>query len=280
MNRIQKIILFCGIGLLVIVALILSISPAMIFSPTYTITGKNYRRVDPDRVVVTTKTDFSSGEQLSKLPLKIGKWDGTDYDTAYTQKALNTNSVLMRLYEPDTFTQPLFLTIVQAETNASIHRIDMGCLVDQGFTLQENDEEKMVLSDFSQVSGEPIVTIPLHKVVATKQSTEGKIIERDLFLIFYVTGNRYYDNKITLIYVQGLVPITGGYSDTMQEEKGFLTELLPLLFQPTTSHRDDPLLIILYSLGIKGYVLIAILFLVPLSMIIYPVIKGKSRGKV
>ncbi len=275
-NRKQYYMMLTGIGILTIVVLILVSSPSAFFSPMVRVIGNDLNKATENEVSIATKTDFSDSEQVNALPYNIGKWHGKDYDTEELKKALKANVVLLRGYDPETFTQPLFLTIVQSKTDVSFHGTAY-CLTFQGYDIQEQSPEKLAITDPDWAKEGSSVTIPLDKLIATKSTKEGRIFERRLVLFFYVKGNQFNSDEIAMVQVQGLIPLEGGYEGTLNEEKAFLSELIPLLFEPAgASSQWHPVFRILTDLGTGGYVLIIFMLLVPLVLIVYPL--ARRRG--
>jgi hypothetical protein len=278
MNKRPQYMVFIGIGLLAIASLILLISPDMIFSPTVTVIGSNLNRASRNEVAVTTKTDLSP-EGIAAFPYDIGKWHGMDYDTTATQKALGASVMLLRGYDPETFTQPLFLTIVQSKSDSSFHAPDY-CFPSQGYEIQENTTETLLINNTTWAKDNSTVEMPLSKLVVTKNSREGEIIERRVVLFFYVKANQFYNDTITMVEVQGLAPIQGSYEGTLNEEKAFFSQIAPIMFQfePTTDSEWQPLIKILGDRGIGGYLVIAVMLLIPVGLMLYPGIRRRGRS--
>ena len=72
---------------------------------------------------VRTKTDFGSRGYMAEFPREIGKGTGYDYDTTKYVEKLGADIMLLRNYEPSTFTQPLFFLFLQADTESSFHSL-------------------------------------------------------------------------------------------------------------------------------------------------------------
>ena len=208
MNLRNRYWVLIGIGLLMIVVLVLLASSDMIFSPTITVIGSDFNKTRSNEISVKTRTDFSSPQQMNNLPYDIGKWHGRDYDTKAIVQSLGANFAIVRGYDPNTFTQPLFLTIVQSKTNSSFHTLE-GCLSLQGFEFQENSKDSLVMTGPNWTQGDASLTIPLNRLVITKTTPDGSIYERKLILFFYVKGNQYYSDLTTLVEVERLIPLPG-----------------------------------------------------------------------
>jgi len=276
MNKRSQYTVLTGIGLLAIALLVLLVSPSMIFSPTVTVIGSNLNKSTTDQVTVTTKADFSSEAQMKTFPLDIGTWHGAEYDTTATAKALNAPVLLMRSYVPETLSQPLYLVVVQSKTNSSFHAPDY-CYKFQGYELQENVVEYLTITDKSWTTGPNSMTLPMNKLIATKAGKSGAIYERRLVLSFYVKGNQYYSDEITMVQVQALVPLKGSYDGTLTQAKAFITEFFPMMFQPGSSVESKAVITTLAEKGAIGYAGIGFILLVPVAVIAYPFLRRKDK---
>jgi hypothetical protein len=275
MNNSKKNYTVIGIVLLVVVILLLLVSPNFFFAPVTKFIDTDLYSASADAAAVRTKTDFGSQNQMTAFPLSLGKWKGINYDTTDYIKRLGGDVMLVRQYNPKTFTQPVFFTIVQARTESSFHPPKV-CLTSQGYKIQEEGDEKVIVQDADWAKGSSSITIPLHKLVVTKNDKKGNIIERRLVLYCYVKGNQYYSDNITLIEVAGLVPINDDYGGTLGEAQEFVAQAMPLLFQPGQNNQWQPLIITMVNWGLSGFVLIVIALLTPLILLLIPLV-GKKK---
>lgn len=265
-----------GIGILIIVVLILVSSPSAFFSPMVTVIGNDLNKGGKNEVSVVTKTDFSDPEQVNALPYQIGKWHGKDYDSKDVTEFLKANVVLLRGYDPETFTQPLFLTIVQSKTDASFHGPAF-CFKSQGYLIQEEAADFLSIDDPTWVKDTSKMSMPLDRLVVTRNDKDGQIFERRLVLYFYIKGNQFNSDEVSMIQVQGLVPLQGAYNSTLDEEKSFLSQVIPLMFKPGDSGSQwHPLFMTLTEIGVGGYVALIVLLLIPLTLIVYPLIRRRG----
>jgi hypothetical protein len=252
----------------------------LIFSPTVTVIGTNLNKATSNQISVSTKADLNS-ERMIDIPKRIGKWQGVDYDATDTLQALGANFVLMRGYEPDTFTQPLFLSVVQSKTDSSFHGPE-ACFTDQGYQIQESGSDSFTVSNQEWSRENASITIPCNRLILVKKNSENKIYERSVVLYFYVKGNQFYSDDITMFEMQGLCPIAGSYDGTLIEEKNFLSQIVPLIFSPSNGTADEnmkPLFITLTENGFRGYVCIILALLIPLCLIIYPLIRYRVKAQ-
>jgi len=219
--------------------------------------------------------DFGSQEHMAAFPREVGKWQGYDYDTTKYVELLGADIMLLRSYEPSTFSQPVFFLILQAKTESSFHPPDI-CVRAQGGLVQETGDEQVTVTDASWVKGSTNISIPMKKLVVTKNAKDGTIKERRVMLFCYVKGNQFYSDTITMIQVEALAPIQGSYEGTLNEEKDFISQAIPLMFEPAKDNEWNPLVIVLIEKGIVGYLIIAALVLLPVAVMVYPRIKRKK----
>jgi len=266
MSKYKRGLTILGVALLVIVALLLLTSPGMIFSPVVTFIDTELYHSSGNEVSVRTKVDLGNPEHMADFPLKLGKWEGYDYDTTEYVESLGADIMLLRWYEPTTFTQPVFFLILQADTESSFHPPKV-CVQAQGGEIQEEGEEEVTITDPTWTKESETISIPLKKLVVTESSEDGDIINRRVLLYGYVKGNRFYTDTITMIQVEALVPLTGSYEGSLTEEKRFVAQAIPLLFDPETGTGGDPLFIVLIEWGISGYLIIAFMCIMPIAII-------------
>lgn len=268
MNKQKKSFLTAGIALLVVVVMFLLTSPNLVFAPMVTFIDTELYRSSGHETPVRTVTDLGSPEYMSTFPREIGKWVGFDFPTTEYLELLGADIIMVRIYEPNTFSQPVFFTIMQGNTESNFHHPKV-CVRAQGYIIEDEGEEEVVITNASWAKETPSVTIPLKKLVYTKNAEDGSVIERRVMLLCYVKGNQFYSDVITLIQVEALAPLTGSYEDSLNEEKEFLTEALPLMFEPSDESTWYPFYMALINWGITGYLIIAFMFIIPLAAIIY-----------
>ena len=264
-----------GIGILIAVVLILLTSPRLLFSPVVSFIDTELYRSSGNEAVVRTKADFGSQEHMAAFPRDIGKWVGYDYNTTKYVELLGADIMLLRNYEPSTFTQPVFFLILQAKTVSSFHAPKV-CIRAQGSEIQEEGDEEIIATEASWVKVPSSVSIPMKKLVTIKTSKDGKIIERRVVLFCYVKGNQFYSDTITMIQVEALVPLSGSYEGSLNEEKEFISQAIPLMFEPYEEGEWHPLVMVLMEWGIAGYLVIAFLLLLPVAIMVYPRIQRKK----
>jgi hypothetical protein len=264
-----------GIALFIIVLLLLLTSPELLFSPVTTFIDTELYRSSGNEASVVTKMDFGSQEHMLAFPRGVGKWEGYDYDTTSYVELLGADIMLLRSYEPSTFSQPMFFLILQAKTESSFHPPEV-CVRAQGGKVQETGEEKVIVTDASWVKGVTNISIPMKKLVVTKNTKDGTILERRIMLFCYVKGNQFYSDTITMIQVEALAPLEGSYEGTLNEEKDFIAQAMPLMFEPAKAEVWHPLVMQLIEKGIAGYIIIAVMLLLPTAVMVYASIRRKK----
>ena len=146
-----------GITILIGVVLLLLTSPELLFAPGVTFIDTELYRSSGDEAYVRTKTDFGSQEYMATFPQEIGKWEGYDYDATEYVELLGADIIVLRRYEPKTFTQPVFLLIMQAKTESSFHPPDI-CVRAQRYEIQEEGEFGRKVPRLDKISAILLVT--------------------------------------------------------------------------------------------------------------------------
>ena len=274
-HRRYDLVNLAGIVLFVLVLLLLLTSPGMLFSPVVTFVDTELYIASGNEAPVRTIMDFRSSEQMSAFPREVGKWRGYDYDTTKYVELLGADVMLLRSYEPRTFSQPLFFLVLQAKTESSFHPPDI-CVRAQGGEIQSMGDEQVIITDASWVKGSTSLSIPMKLLVVTQPNKDGTIKERRIMLYCFVKGNQFYSDTITMIQVEALAPLQGSYEGTLNEEKEFISQAIPLMFEPAKEKEWHPFGLQLIEKGITGYLIVAAMLLIPAAIIIYPKIKRKK----
>jgi hypothetical protein len=274
MNYQNRGFLIAGITLLTIVLLVLMASPGLLFSPMVTFIDSELNSSSANEISVKTITDFGNKEQVSAFPAKLGKWEGYNYDITEYLKLLGADIMLSRIYQPSTFTQPLFFHIVQAKTESSFHPPEV-CFAYQGYQIQSTDVVQVAARDASWVKSPTNITIPMKKLLVTKSSKDGQIIERRVTLFCYIKGNQFYSDAITMIQAEALVPLQGSDEGALAEEKDFISQAMPLMFSPGDNARWQPVLLVFTGWGTRGYLTLSILLVIPFLVMFYPKMRKK-----
>jgi len=278
MNNFSRKYFIIGVVVLTIVAIILMLSPGTLLSPMVTL-GTSLNTMSSNSISVQSKEDLSNPTVMSNFPKIIGTWQGYDYPVETYIAELQADAMLVRVYEPPTFSQPLFFNIVVSKTDSSFHS-PSGCFISAGYQIQAEAQENVTITDTSWIVNQSKVIVPLDELVVTKNNADGTINERRLVLFFYVKGNPFYTDSITMIEVDAVIPLQGSYDDFLNEEKGFLNQAIPLMFsQPSTENDYHPIFLTLVDWGVGGEAVIAILIIIPLTIIFYSFVKRRLTPK-
>ncbi len=262
------------LALILVVVLLLS-TPNLAFSPGVSFIDSELHRSTGDEAYVRTKLDFGSAEHLDAFPREIGEWEGYDYDTAGVKQQLGADVALLRGYGRPGLYQPIFFLIMQAKTESSFHPPAI-CRLAQGYKIQEQGKEQVVVTDSSWVEpSSSSMSIPVELMVSSKESG-GKVTERRVALYCYMKGNQFTSDAVTMIQVEALAPVEGPYDGILGVEKEFLATAFPFMFEPGEGEEQKPLAAQLAGFGIGGYFAIVFLLSMPLAIIVYPRIRRRS----
>jgi len=258
-----------GIFVAVGITVLLLSSSDLIFSSGITFIDTELNRSSGEEVYVRTKLDFSSQEHMTAFPLSVNDWIGTEYDSTRWKEDLGADIILLRGYVPRSFSQPVFLLIMQAKTESSFHPPPV-CYSAQGYEIQDKSKETITITETSWAESEGSKTVPVNKLVVIKESQEGDIIERRVVLYCYVKGNQFTTDTITMIRTEALAPIEDSYETSLINQKEFFNQAIPLMFEPAKQSEWHPIVMEMVDWGIGGYVVLAILICIPLGILIYP----------
>ena len=268
MSFIRRYAVIIGLLILACVIVLLLSAPGPVFSSGVTFIDTELHRSSGDEAYVRTKMDFGSQEHMSGFPTEIGDWEGYDYDTKEDKDKLGADVILLRGYSSPGVYQPIFFLIMQAKTESSFHPPHI-CYASQGYKVQEEAKERVLLEEASWTEEPSSMWIPLARLVVTKEH-EQKVIERRVVLFCYVKGNQFTSDTITMLRVEALAPIDHPYDGILNLEKDFIAQAIPYMFEPAESSEWNPLVLRLVGLGAGGYCAIAFMLIVPLAIIVYP----------
>jgi len=258
-----------GLLCLACVLVLLLSSPQSLFSREVSFIDTEIDQASGGAVTVRTKMDFGDSEHVRAFPMEIDEWVGFAYDTAATEQAMGAAVILLRAYEKPTLDQPLFLVIMQAETNTSFHRPPV-CYAFQGYEIAEEGTETILVSDADWAEEGTPKAIPVKKLVVFKEQ-DGVVTERRVVIYYYVKGNPVISDTITMVQVSAVAPIDGSYDEILGEVKGFAALTLPYLFDPSADDNNGGILLLqLIDWGPGGYVVVILMLIVPLAIILYP----------
>ncbi|MDY6912230.1 MAG: exosortase-associated EpsI family protein [Chloroflexota bacterium] len=260
--------LILGLSVLVGVIVLLLSASTLFFTPGVTFIDTDLHISSGDEVYVRTKMNFGSTEHMKNFPMAIGDWKGYTYDSTAITEQLGADAVVQMGFVSPGMYQPLFLTIVQAKAESSFHPPKI-CYSAQNYNTQEEGDEQVSVTEAGWIEESSITSIPFKKLVVAKES-DGKITDRRVALFFYVKGNQFTTDEITMIRYEAIVPNEGSYEDILEREKQLAADTIPYMFEPASDENWDPVVLELAGWGIGGYFIIAFLLLVPVAIIAFP----------
>jgi len=244
-------------------------------------------------VSVLLKMDLSSSEQLKKLPTKFGDWTGRDDDVSSIEQFLEAGCLLIRSYSKPALVQPIFFLIMQSDFKSSFHP-PIVCYPALGWTIEEEGEETIPIADTTwahKPSAEwPSVTRNpesssyirdslLAKKLVVFKGTKDDIKERRVVLYFYLKDNQLISDRVTMMRVSALAPLSGSYDEILNIEREFISDIFPHLFEICEKKQDQMFIVHLAKSGVGGCLLLAFLFSIPLVILIYPRVRRPSVAK-
>lgn len=271
MSFYRRYSLFIGILLLACVIIALLSKPGTIFSQEAYFIDDEPFRASPDGVYVKTKLDLGDSEHMKSFPMQVGDWAcAAEYDSSYWKDYLEAEAVLLRAYQKNDLYQPVFLQIVQGQSASNVHK-PAACHESQGYTIVEQEDDTLLISDVSWAEEGTPVSIPIKKMVVIKES-EGEVTERRVVLYWYVEGNRIASNTVTIIEVSAHAPLEGSYDGILHETKDFAAQAIPHIFAPS---EEKTVLAQLINWGAPGYFIVLCLIGIPVVLAVYPRVRAR-----
>jgi hypothetical protein len=276
---------FIGLIMLTFVLTTLFSTPSMILAKSITSIGTELSHATGDELVVRTKIDFASNEHMQAFTPRIGNWTGMDYeDSERVKEALGADILLMRNYAQPRLVQPIDLLLMQSNNRTSFHP-PIVCYPALGYTIEEEGYEFVTLQNASWAAErwlerrDSVVspTVAVKKLVVTKQSETGAIVERRVVLYFYVKERPLASDTITMVRISALVPVTGPYESVVDLEKEFLCETFPYLFE--VREAEPRVIATLASGSLLDNVVLLLLLIAPVMVTFYPQLKTARRSR-
>lgn len=235
------------------------------------------RQLSPHARPVLTRMNLGDAGQLSTLPREIGDWAGFDYPTAELTESLEADVILMRGYTKPGLFQPMFLLLMHSRSQSSFHS-PISCYKNLNFQIEEEGIEPVHITDTSWAEKDPrkgkaLVelespyigdTLSVKKLILFREA-DGKIVERRVVLYFYIKEG--ISDKVSMVRVSALAPVSDSYDGVIEPVKELMNEVVPYLFEPRTEGRM--LIGVLADRGAAGYIILILLFSVPLGLIVY-----------
>jgi len=259
------------LALAVVVVLLLS-TPGFVFSKGVTFIDTELNESSGDETYIKTKVDFGSNEHIQSFPRQIGKWMGSDYETTKLKETLGADVLLMRAYVHPEYYLPIFLLISQSNSESSFHGVPV-CFRAMGYDVDSDIKDEILIPARYWVdTKEPTSdtsSIPIRRLLAHKESA-GSITERRVVLYWYIKGNEFTSDTITMIRVSTTAPVEGSYDSIVELEKDFTSQCVPYLFELSDDETEQTLIVQLANSGPGGYALIVLLLSMPLGIILFP----------
>ncbi len=276
MNFFRQYSLIIGLSVLVVICALLLSSSDIVFSSGVSFLDADLHNTSKGKIYVKTRIDLGKGEHIETFPTKIGDWVGYDEDTSVWEGKLGADVTLLRGYTTIGMYSPIHFLILQSESEYGFHPPRL-CYPAHGYTIQEDETEWVEITHPSWTEGNVNISIPLEKLVLTMES-DGELIERLVVLTFYLRGNQFTTDDITMVRIESKAPIVGSYEDVLNWEKALIREAVPVLFDPDVEKGWNPMVAELAEWGIGGYFLIVVLLGIPLGIIVYPRTKYGRRS--
>jgi len=281
MTFFRQYAIIIGFSLLAIAVVLMLSSPDIIFSKGVSVIDTDLSQSSKSDNYIRTKLDFGDNEHIKAFPRQIGEWEGFDYDTEDQAESLGADVLLMRGYTAPGLYVPIYFLIMQSKDRTTFHPPTI-CYPALGYTIETEEETEILVSgtEWAETYGDSVTA---RKLVVYKES-EGKVVERRLVLYFYVKQNPinpFTSDTVTMIRVSALIPTEGSYDSMLNVLQDFSAEAIPYMFDPydKESSGNQRIAVQLSESGVLGYLAMIALFLLPITIILYPWIRPQ-RGNV
>jgi EpsI family protein len=170
---------------------------------------------------------------IRAIPMQIGEWKAKDIHVSdHDYDILETRNLVLREYE-NSKGDSIGLFVIYSETNRRVCHPPVVCLIGSGVTVTKTSKETLSLSGQS---------LPVNRLLAgTGQSNQ-------LVLYWYMLGKEftgdYFTQQLRWVLKQAtgrgglggamvrvIAPVSGSEEETLDQVKGFIQELLPILTQ-------------------------------------------------
>lgn len=264
-----------GLFLLAGIIVILLSSPGVLFSEGVSFIDTEISLSSGVKTYVQTNIDFGDNEHVKAFPHEFEGWQGYDHDTSKSVDMLGSDVMLLRSYYKSGNYQPVFFMISQAKTESNFHAPPV-CYQAQGYNIEEEGKEDFTVSSAGWAADKSLspvsISIPVKKLVVSKEN------ERRIVLYFFIEGNQFTSDTITMVRVSSIAPVEGSYDGVLQLEKEFIAQAFPYMFELDEQSDNQNILSQLTGAGLPGYAAITFIFAIPLAIIIYPQISRKKES--
>ena len=240
---------------------------------------------------VRVKVDFGKQANLDDFPHIVGNWTGVNESTEGLKEQLGARTIIKRAYHLETPFQPVFFLLMQSASTASFHPPTV-CYPALGYDIEEETKDIVYIKDTTWVDkwydqnyedlpewakeswekSPQFGEISVKKLVVTKQDST----ERRVVLYLYIKDNKITSHEISMIRVSVIAPPTGSYEAAADRAREFMGEVIPIIFEP--EEVDEKMFITRFAdMGISGYLIILLLFFIPVGILLYPALIARQR---
>lgn len=254
-----------GLVLLLVVVVLVSV-PNDILAMQATFIGTEIQYASGSETPVKTNMEIGDAEHLASFPKEFGDWLGLDREKWKLEDVVGADVLLVRTYINTAYYQVIHFVVVQGKEPSSFHPPPV-CYRAGGWAVEEESTEEVLVPDVSWSAAAEPVSITAKRLVAVKTS-DGEVQEREIALYFYVKG-RMFEDTVTMVQAFAEVETEGSDDDVLRELKGFVGEVVPLMFDPDDEY-DDTTLGVHLARSWGGRALMGALVLIPLGIMIVP----------
>lgn len=271
-----------GLVVLVLVVVLLVSSPGTFFAKGVSFIDTEIHGSADSGQFVRTQMDLSSARQMEEV-IQQTEWIGTPYDWSVLEQQLGAEILTAWICRHHSSPTVVWFLVIQSKDVTSFHPPPV-CYQALGYDIVEETTidipvsgEGWATEEIAEFMDDPNVytgSIRVKKLVVAREEN-GKPTERRLVLYYYLKEGRTANpGMITMIRVSAIIPNQGPYDEVLNLEKKIVADFFPLMFQPREGDRTLGAWL-LDEWGPLGGLTIAVMILIPVGFLIYPVVRTR-----
>jgi hypothetical protein len=254
-----------GLLLLLVIVVLVSV-PADILALQATFIGTELQYAGENETAVKTKKGFGGAEHLASFPKEFGDREGIDRSQWEPAENVGADVLLVRTYIRLGYYEVINMVVMHGDEPSSFHPPPI-CYRASGWEIEEEGVEVVPVSGEDWADAAEPVPIRMKWMVAGREAG-AEVREREVALYFYVKG-RLFEDSVTMVQVFADAPAEGAYDEVLAGLKGFMGEIVPLMFEHDEEY-DRTMLAAHLAESWGGRAIIGAVLLIPLGIMIVP----------
>ncbi|MCX9084243.1 MAG: exosortase-associated EpsI family protein [Candidatus Methanoperedens sp.] len=229
----------------------------------YTVADISYLYESKNRLLIRTAYEYSNKEDIRSFPMNLGNWNGSDFkysDSVYA--SLKADIFLSRAYSSGN--DIIWMDLINSKVGESFHSPEI-CL-EGSWTINNKSIVEFRIADPPN---------PFTRLYAYRLDINNNFNSQEQVMVYWFMFKRFGENDaVSMIRLSS--PVKENYNATFDSIKGFVEkELFEAMYESGKPDNITSAEYIIKEYGNKGVFAIAMILLVPLSL----VFKGIRRNK-